>query len=67
VRDAADLAAKMSQMLSLPSEQRAEMGLRGRAKMEAEFDEQIVIDRYLAVIDASHSEAQYRAVKRSVK
>lgn len=67
VRDAADLAAKMSQMLSLSSEQRAEMGLRGRAKMEAEFDEQIVIDRYLAAIDASHSEAQYRAVKRSVK
>lgn len=50
VRDAADLAAKMEQMLSLPSEQRAEIGLRGRAKMEAEFDEQIVIDKYLAAI-----------------
>ena len=67
VRDAADLAEKMSQMLLLSSAQREAMGLRGRAKMEAEFDEQIVIDRYLAAIDASHSEAQYRAVKRSVK
>lgn len=50
VRDAADLAAKMEQMLSLSPAQRAEMGLRGRAKMEAEFDEQIVIDKYLAAI-----------------
>jgi glycosyltransferase involved in cell wall biosynthesis len=50
VRDAADLAAKMEQILSLPSEQRAEMGLRGRVKMEAKFDVQIVIDKYLAAI-----------------
>ena len=28
------------------------MGLRGRAKMEAEFDEQIVIGKYLAAIEA---------------
>jgi hypothetical protein len=27
------------------------MGQRGRAKMEAEFDEQIVIDKYLAAIE----------------
>jgi hypothetical protein len=26
------------------------MGLRGRAKMEAEFDEGIVIDKYLSAI-----------------
>lgn len=50
VRDAADLAAKMEQMLSLTSAQRVEMGLRGRAKMEAEFDEGIVIDKYLSAI-----------------
>ncbi len=52
VRDAADLAAKMEQMLSLTSAQRVEMGLRGRAKMEAEFDEEIVIDKYLSAIKA---------------
>ena len=51
VRDAADLAAKMEQMLSLSPEQRREMGLRGRAKMVAEFDEQIVIRKYLAAIE----------------
>ena len=49
-RDAADLAAKMERMLSLPPHQRAEMGLRGRQKMEAEFDEHIVIQKYLAAI-----------------
>ena len=51
VRDAGDLAEKMDRMLSLSKEQRTEMGLRGRAKMEAEFDEQIVIKKYLAAID----------------
>jgi glycosyltransferase involved in cell wall biosynthesis len=50
VRDAKDLADKMEQMRRLSSEQRTEMGLRGRAKMEAEFDEQIVIRKYLAAI-----------------
>jgi glycosyltransferase involved in cell wall biosynthesis len=51
VRDAADLAAKMEQMLSLTLEERQAMGLRGRAKMEREFDEQIVIRKYLAAIE----------------
>jgi len=50
VRDASDLADKMSQMLQLSYAQRSEMGLRGRAKMEAEFDEQIVIGKYLAAV-----------------
>ncbi len=51
-RNAADLAAKMEQMLVLTHQHRQEMGLRGRAKMEAEFDEQIVINKYLAAIEA---------------
>lgn len=50
VRDVEDLADKMEQMLMLSPEQRSEMGRRGRAKMEAEFDEQIVIKKYLAAI-----------------
>lgn len=58
VRDAADLAAKMEQMLSLSPAQRAEMGLRGRAKMEAEFDERIVIGKYLAAVAAVGKHAQ---------
>ena len=50
VRDAADLANKMEKLLLLTSEQRVEMGKRGRLKMQNEFDEQIVINKYLATI-----------------
>ena len=51
VRDAGDLAEKMERMLSLSPEQRSEMGQRGRAKMVAEFDEVIVIGKYLTAIE----------------
>ena len=50
VRDANDLAKKMEQMLALNYEARSEMGQRGREKVEREFDERIVISRYLEVI-----------------
>ncbi len=52
LRDAEDLAKMMNQMLLLSPEERTVMGSRGRAKMEAEFDEQIVISKYLAAIEA---------------
>jgi glycosyltransferase involved in cell wall biosynthesis len=52
VREAADLAEKMERMLLLSPEQRSVMGLKGRKKMEVEFDEQIVIGKYLAAIEA---------------
>lgn len=52
VRDAADLAEKMERMLLLSPEQRSVLGLQGRKKMEVEFDEQIVIGKYLAAIEA---------------
>jgi len=51
VRSGEDLAKKMSQMLSLSDEEREQMGRAGRAKMERQFDEQIVIDRYLSVLE----------------
>jgi glycosyltransferase involved in cell wall biosynthesis len=50
VRDAADLADKMLAFVDLPPEQRARMGREGRAKVERQFDEHLVIDRYLEVI-----------------
>ena len=53
VRDAADLAEKMERMLTLSHDQRAEMGKRGRAKMKAEFDEKIVIKKYLEAISTA--------------
>lgn len=51
VRDSVDLADKMRQMAGLAPELRAAMGMAGRAKMEWEFDQRIVIDRYLEAID----------------
>ena len=51
VRDTFDLAEKMEKMLLLTDDERAIMGLYGRRKMEREFDEEIVIRRYLEVID----------------
>ena len=50
VRDATDLAEKMERMLLLHPGERAAMGRRGREKMEREFDEQIVIRKYLDAI-----------------
>lgn len=49
-QDAQDLAKKMERMLALSPEERIEMGRRGREKIEREFDERLVIDRYLEVI-----------------
>ena len=61
VRDVGDLAEKMERMLSLSPEQRSEMGQRGRAKMEVEFDEQIVIKKYLAAIEEIRLQRSRRA------
>lgn len=50
VRDAEDLADKLEQMMKLSHQQRIEMGRLGRLKMEREFDEQIVIRKYLDIV-----------------
>ena len=50
-RNAEALAAAMRKMLALPAEQRREMGLYGRRKVEQEFDERLVIQAYLQEID----------------
>lgn len=47
VRDVEDLADKMMAMIRLTPAQRAAMGAAGRTKAEREFDERIVIDKYL--------------------
>ena len=44
------LAAAMREIMSLTQQQRADMGSRGRAFMEAKFDQQIVHGRYLDLI-----------------
>ena len=47
-KDAEDLIEKVERFLALSSEERKAMGLAGRAKVEKEFDRQIVIGKYLA-------------------
>lgn len=51
VKDAADLADKMERIILMTPEERTAMGRAGRRKMELEFDEQIVIDRYMDAIE----------------
>ena len=51
-----DLALKMREMVVLSQDQRKLMGQNGRLKMEKEFDEQIVIQKYLKAIDLALSE-----------
>jgi len=50
VRNTQDLADKMELMLNLPDEERKLMGEAGRKKMIREFDESIVIGKYLESI-----------------
>ena len=50
LKDAEDLAAKMRSMSRLDDETLRQFGMNGRRKMEAEFDEALVINRYLDVI-----------------
>jgi glycosyltransferase involved in cell wall biosynthesis len=49
-KDVVDLALKMKQMALLPPRARKLMGLRGREKMEREFNEDFVIQKYLKTI-----------------
>ena len=49
-RDANDLAEKMVHMFHLPHERRLQMGQAGRRKIESEFDEKLVIQKYLEMI-----------------
>jgi glycosyltransferase involved in cell wall biosynthesis len=46
-RSSADLAEKMERMLLMTPMDRAAMGRHGRDKVEREFDEQFVIQKYL--------------------
>ncbi|MBA7583525.1 N,N'-diacetylbacillosaminyl-diphospho-undecaprenol alpha-1,3-N-acetylgalactosaminyltransferase [subsurface metagenome] len=50
VKDPEDLARKMIQVIGLPTNERFRMGRYGRRKMERQFDESIVIGKYLSAI-----------------
>ena len=50
-QDTNDLVEKMERFINLPYEQKKQMGLNARKKVEREFDRQIVIDAYVNEID----------------
>ena len=50
VRDQEDLAEKMIEMVELSAPERGRLCAEGRRKMEREFDEKLVIDRYLKTL-----------------
>lgn len=50
LKDSEDLAAKMRSMVALNDEELRRFGANGRAKIESEFDESIVINKYLAAL-----------------
>ena len=52
VKNAQDLADKMEKMLNLSDTERKAMGEAGRAKIIKEFDERIVINKYLETIES---------------
>lgn len=52
VRDPADLASRLNDMVSLGAEQLVEMGQRGRRLVTERFDESIVIEHYLAALSS---------------
>jgi glycosyltransferase involved in cell wall biosynthesis len=50
-RDPRSLAAAMERFLSLPTVAKHSMGAAGRAKMEREFDQSLVVDAYRAALE----------------
>lgn len=52
LKSAEDLASKMEEMLNLNDQQLKRLGENGRKKMELEFDENLVISKYLTEIDS---------------
>jgi glycosyltransferase involved in cell wall biosynthesis len=53
VRDSSSLANAMRRMIKLTDEERNAMGAAGRHRIETEFDERIMIQRYLEAIEAA--------------
>ena len=52
VRDASSLAGRMLEMAEMPLAQRHAMGLASRYKAEQEFDETLVVGRYLSALES---------------
>lgn len=60
-KDSKDLIEKIEKFITLPWEEKRQMGLYGRAKVEREFDRDIVIEKYMKEIkdvDSSREQMQ---------
>ncbi len=57
VRNAADLAAKMEQLYLLPATELKKMGALSRQLAVTKFDEQFVIDKYIAAVNTIAAKA----------
>ena len=64
VKNSTDLAEKMIQMVGLSQEQRLAMGAQGRQKVISQFDENIVIAKYLNAIGQLEVAGKGRSVQR---
>jgi glycosyltransferase involved in cell wall biosynthesis len=53
LKDPDDLARKMERMLELGEEERRAMGQASRRKVQQDFDEESVIDRYMTEVEAA--------------
>ena len=49
-RDTDDLTEKLERIILMSHEQRLAMGVKSREKVEREFDERVVIGKYLAAV-----------------
>ena len=52
-KDSQDVIEKIEKFLALSFEERKAMGLRGREKVEKEFDRNIVVGKYIAELRRS--------------
>lgn len=59
-RDGESLAQAILRFLALPHGEKARMGAAGRAKMEKEFDRQIVVEAYLGELAAATASCEER-------
>ena len=57
-RDSQDLINKIEQFLTLSREQKKEMGIAGRRKVEVEFDRKIVIEKYMKEIQLNKASSE---------
>jgi glycosyltransferase involved in cell wall biosynthesis len=65
-KDSKSLAMAMEKMINLSNRERIQMGIRGRLKIINEFDDKIVIKKYLNAISLSHQKFIKSLSKKTV-